>query len=157
MTESLGQFWTELSQNSTIWCCLISWFSAQLAKYFIDGFRHDGWNVKHLLFGSGGMPSSHTAFVTTLCVRVGMEMGFDSPVFAVCFVILFVVMTDAIGVRRETGKQGTAINMMMDWFEQIMQPAKENDTQMKERMGHSAPEVLVGFLWGIGVALLFFR
>ena len=147
---------TELFSNRTLGCCLVAWFSAQLAKYLIDGLRHRGWSPRTMLFGSGGMPSSHTAFVAALAVTVGIREGFDSIPFAVCFVMMFIVMTDAIGVRRETGRQGSAINMLMDWFTQENDPDADNQ-DLKERMGHSPLEVLVGFLWGVGCALLFAR
>ena len=144
----------ELFSNRVLGCCLIAWFSAQVAKCLIDGLRHRGWSLRTVFAGSGGMPSSHTAFVTALTVKAGMLQGFDSLAFAICFVILFVVMTDAIGVRRETGRQGSAINLLMDWFVQETEPQEENQ-DLKERMGHSPLEVLVGFLWGIGCALMF--
>ena len=144
----------ELFANRTLGCCLAAWFSAQLAKYLIDGIRHRGWSLRGMLFGSGGMPSSHTAFVTALTMRAGLQAGFDSLTFAVCFVVLFIVMTDAIGVRRETGRQGSAINLLLDWFDQETEPETES-VDLKERVGHSPQEVFVGFLWGIVTALIF--
>ncbi len=146
--------WQELISNRTLGCCLVAWFSAQLAKCLIDGIRHRGWSIRTLLSGSGGMPSSHTAFVTALAGMTGMREGFQSSAFAISFVLLFIVMTDAIGVRRETGRQGSAINLLMDWFTQETDPETENQ-DLKERMGHSPLEVLVGFLWGAACALLF--
>ena len=140
--------------NLTLLCCLTAWLTAQVAKYLIDGLRHKGWSPRHLLFGSGGMPSSHTAFVTALATRAGLQEGFDSLAFAICFVLTFIVMTDAIGVRRETGRQGSAINQLMDWFAMEHEEAGENG-ELKERMGHTPLEVLIGALWGIGCALLF--
>ena len=128
--------------------------SALYSKYVIDGIRHRGWSLRGMLFGSGGMPSSHTAFVAALTTMAGLKEGFDSLPFAICFVMMFIVMTDAIGVRRETGRQGSAINILMDWFMQETDPETENQ-DLKERMGHSPLEVLVGFLWGIGCALLY--
>ena len=141
-------------RNQTMICCLVAWFSAQLAKYIIDGLRHRGWNPRHLLFGSGGMPSSHTAFVAALATMAGRIDGFDSLNFAICFVLAFIVMTDAIGVRRETGRQGTAINILMDWFTMEHESGEES-ADLKERMGHTPLEVLVGALWGIGCAMMF--
>ena len=140
--------------NRTLLCCLTAWFSAQLAKYLIDGLRHRGWNLRHLLFGSGGMPSSHTAFVASLATMAGLKEGFDSMTFAICFVICFIVMTDAIGVRRETGRQGSAINILMDWFT-LEHDETEGSEDLKERMGHTPLEVLIGAIWGVGGALLF--
>ena len=146
--------WRELFSNQILGCCLTAWFSAQLVKYVIDGIRHRGWSLRGMLFGSGGMPSSHTAFVAALTTMAGLKEGFDSLPFAICFVMMFIVMTDAIGVRRETGRQGSAINILMDWFMQETDPETENQ-DLKERMGHSPLEVLVGFLCGIGCALLY--
>lgn len=144
----------ELANNQTLICCLVAWFSAQLTKYLIDGIRRQGWNMSHLLFGSGGMPSSHTAFVSALMMRAGMTEGFQSTFFSISFVLLFIVMTDAIGVRRETGRQGSAINLLMDWFTTEHDPETEGK-DLKERIGHSPLEVLIGFFWGVGCALLF--
>ncbi len=140
--------------NRTLICCLVAWFSAQMAKYLIDGLRHRGWSPAHLLFGSGGMPSSHTAFVVALATMAAFQEGFDSLSFAICFVLCFIVMTDAIGVRRETGRQGSAINILMDWFTLEHNPSEENE-DLKERMGHTPLEVLIGVIWGVGCALLF--
>ena len=144
----------ELFSNRILWCCVTAWFSAQTVKYLIDGLRHQGWSPKSALFGSGGMPSSHTAVMSALSTTAGMQNGFDSLIFAICFVLMFIVMTDATGVRRETGRQGSAINLLMDWVTQETDPTAENK-DLKERVGHSPMEVLVGFLWGVGCALLF--
>ena len=144
----------ELLSNRILECCLVAWFSAQVTKTIIDGIRHRGWSLRTLLFGSGGMPSSHTAFVAALCTMVGMQEGFQSTAFSISFVLLFVVMTDAIGVRRETGRQGSAINLLMDWFVQENETETDNP-DLKERMGHSPLEVLVGLLWGIACALIY--
>ena len=141
--------------NRAVLCCLAAWFSAQLAKFLIDGIRKRGWSIQTLLSGSGGMPSSHTAFVTSLATMAGFLEGFDSLAFAICFVLSFIVMTDAIGVRRETGRQGSAINLLMDWFTMEHDSVDEEGKDLKERMGHSPLEVLVGALWGVGCALLF--
>lgn len=144
----------ELGRNQTLICCLVAWFSAQLIKYLIDGIRRKEWSVAHLFLGSGGMPSSHTAFVSALVMRVGMTEGFHSTAFAISFVVLFIVMTDAIGVRRETGRQGSAINLLMDWFTMEHDPMVESK-DLKERVGHSPLEVLIGFFWGVACALVF--
>ncbi|MBR2822962.1 MAG: divergent PAP2 family protein [Clostridia bacterium] len=144
----------ELLSNRILGCCLVAWVSAQVAKTIVDGIRHRGWSLRTFFSGSGGMPSSHTAFSAALATMVGMQDGFQSSSFAICFVFLFVVMTDAIGVRRETGRQGSAINILMDWF--VMENEGESEGKdLKERMGHSPLEVFVGLLWGVGCALLY--
>ena len=140
-------------QNRTLLACLVAWFTAQIAKYVIDGIRKQGWGLRRIFVGSGGMPSSHTAFVACLATMAGLIEGFDSLSFAICFVLSFVVMTDAIGVRRETGRQGSAINLLMDWFV-AENEGEEEGKDLKERVGHNPLEVLVGAIWGIGCALL---
>ena len=140
--------------NRALLCCLAAWFSAQIAKYIIDGLRKRGWSMRTLLSGSGGMPSSHTAVMAALATMAGFMEGFDSLIFAICSVLMFIVMTDAIGVRRETGRQGSAINMLMDWFT-MEHETYEEGRDLKERVGHSPLEVLIGALWGVGCALLF--
>ena len=142
----------EFLANRSLLCCFIAWASAQIAKYVIDGLKHRGWSPKQIL-GFGGMPSSHTAVMAALTTRAAMMEGLNSLSFAICLVISFVVMSDAIGVRRETGRQGSAINILMDWFT-VEHNSTEENGDLKERMGHSPIEVLVGILWGAGCALL---
>ena len=147
------QLLIDLWNNDPLKCAALSWTVAQTLKVLISlGLeKHLDWKR---MWGMGGMPSSHTAFVTALTMRAGLQAGFDSLTFAVCFVVLFIVMTDAIGVRRETGRQGSAINLLLDWFDQETEPETES-VDLKERVGHSPQEVFVGFLWGIVTALIF--
>ena len=144
----------EFSGNRIKVCSFLSWFSAQLIKYVIDGLRHRGWRVKSL-FSSGGMPSSHTSAVMALAMSIGFAEGFGTSTFALSGVFALIVMYDAAGVRQETGKQGIAINSILDWLASE-QPGSVEDANMKERVGHSPSEVLAGAVLGILWSVVFF-
>ena len=98
-----------LLQNRVLWCAVAAWFVAQALKiptYWLVEKKLD-WRR---FFGSGGMPSSHTAFVVSLAIMVGVASGFDTPAFAIATVLAAIVKYDASGVRRETGVQGQVLN-----------------------------------------------
>ena len=88
----------EFAGNRVLVCAFISWFSAQLIKYIIDGIRHRGWRIKSL-FSSGGMPSSHSASAVALATAVGLHEGFSSGLFAACAPISGIGNTDQ-GVKQ---------------------------------------------------------
>lgn len=159
MTGGSSPLFQDFFHNQVLVCSFFSWLSAQMTKYVIDGIRYRTWGAGNLL-SSGGMPSSHTAAVVALTFAVGFQEGFGSAVFAVSAVFSLVVMSDAIGVRRETGRQGSVLNWMLDtvrdWLEEMQKKPEELNVQdLKERVGHSPLEVLAGFIWGLVFALLF--
>ena len=139
--------------NRALLACLVAWFTAQIAKYLIDGIRKEGWSARRLFLGSGGMPSSHTAFVSCLATMAGMTEGFDSLAFAMCFVLAFIVMTDAAGVRRSAGKQAELLNKLVQ--DLVASGEWPNTEKLKEMLGHTPFQVIIGGLLGILVALLF--
>ena len=143
---------TELLQNRTLICSVCAWFSAQAIKYLVTGLRTKKWSLRPF-FAAGGMPSSHTSAVSALACMVGLSEGFSSPLFAGCVVFASIVMYDATGVRRETGKQGSAINRLLQVTPEIGPDMDE--TRLKERMGHNPLEVIGGCLLGILFAALF--
>ncbi len=145
----------ELSENRVLLCAVTSWFTAQFLKYLIDGFRHRGWRIR-LFFSSGGMPSSHTSSMAALCMGTGFSEGFGSALFAFSFVMAMIVMYDAAGVRQETGKQGIAINSLIDWLSTWNEDPPLEDANMKERVGHHPREVFAGALLGFLWSLIFF-
>ena len=93
-----------LLSNDMLLTAVCSWAAAQIIKTVINLVLTKSFDPGRLI-GSGGMPSSHSAFVTGLATSAFIHEGPASPIFAVCFVLAFVVMYDAMGVRRETGKQ----------------------------------------------------
>jgi acid phosphatase family membrane protein YuiD len=139
-------------QNRALWCAVTAWFVAQALK--IPTY----WLVEKKLdlgrfFGSGGMPSSHTAFVTALAILVGVTEGFDTAAFAIAVVLAAIVMYDASGVRRETGVQGQVLNEIIRKVFVDGQPI--TDVELKELVGHTKIEVVGGFIVGVLTALGF--
>ena len=109
--------------------------------------------VTELLFGTGGMPSSHTAAVCALTVACGMSCGLDSPVFAVSLLFTVVVMRDATGVRREAGEQAKVLNRIVrDLF--TSSGTEDIDRNLKELIGHTPLQVFVGAVVGAVVPFL---
>ena len=100
----------------------------------------------------GGMPSSHTSFVFSVCLMTGLKAGFDSVSFAVAFTLMAVVIYDAMGVRAETGKQGAVINQILREF--LMEGKPITEDKLKELVGHTPLEVLGGLIVGIVVVML---
>ena len=138
--------------NEVLWCAVVAWFAAQALKiptYWLVEKKLD-WGR---FFGSGGMPSSHSAFVMSLAIMVGATEGFDSALFAVTVVLAAIVMYDASGVRRETGIQGQVLNQILRHVFVDGQPI--TDVELKELVGHTRVEVAGGFLVGVLVALAF--
>ncbi len=138
--------------NEVAWCAFAAWFVAQAIK--IPTY----WLVEKKLdfsrfFGSGGMPSSHTALVTALTIMVGATCGFDSTLFAISAVYASVVMYDASGVRRETGRQGQVLNEILRKV--IIDGEPITDMELKELVGHTKMEVLGGFIVGVLTAVTF--
>lgn len=138
--------------NKLIGVAALSWFIAQLIKIIIDIAENKTLDLQ-LITSSGGMPSSHTSFVTSLGFSVGFSQGFDTPAFAVCFVIAMVVMYDAAGVRRAAGKQAAVLNIIMDRMESH---GFKIDVKLKELLGHTPIEVGAGALLGFAMAFIFF-
>lgn len=136
--------------NSVVWTAVIGWFVAQALKIVLT------WDNKRFDFrriiGSGGMPSSHAAFVVSLAMAVGFEMGFSSPVFAVAGVMAFVVMYDATGVRRSAGQQAAILNKIVDSIQESDMPKTEK--RLKELLGHTPIEVFAGAILGIIIAII---
>lgn len=127
------------------------WFSIQLFKVVYDLVKTGKFNFKRIL-GAGGMPSSHSAVVTSLATMIGKDYGFDSAIFALSLIFAFVVMYDAAGVRRAAGKQAKLLN-------KIVETPGLTSVQVSERLvevlGHSPKQVIVGALIGIIVGLIF--
>ena len=101
--------WNEMLGNQILVSAVVGWTTAQVLKTLIDFALNKNFNAERLV-GSGGMPSSHSATVCGLTTAAALEYGAGSFEFAISFVLSMVVMYDAIGVRRETGKQAKLLN-----------------------------------------------
>ncbi|NJN39261.1 MAG: divergent PAP2 family protein [Acaryochloridaceae cyanobacterium CSU_3_4] len=122
---------------------------AQGLKIIIDFWQHGKINFR-VLVETGGMPSSHSALVTALAVGVGQVRGWDSLEFAIATVFAIIVMYDAAGVRQAAGKQAKILNQIVD---EIFQEHPEfNEDRLKELLGHTPFQVIVGSILGIAIA-----
>ena len=141
----------EIAQNQVLLTGLLAWFVAQGLKVIFTVIVDRKIDLSRM-FGLGGMPSSHSAVVCALATGCGLTCGFDSPEFAIAAILATVVMTDAAGVRRVAGKQAVQINLIV---KQMIETGHgltyEN---MKELLGHTPFEVLVGAILGIILAFI---
>jgi len=145
------EFIEDLLHNRIFVAAICGWFVAQVLKTLI----HMWFNRKFVaerLVGSGGMPSSHSATVCALAAASGMEYGGGSFQFAMAAVFAIVVMYDAIGVRRETGIQAKVLNEMMELFDKMGKEMSVEE-KLKEFVGHTPLQVLMGALLGILIAV----
>jgi len=110
------------------------------------------WNWA-LMFGTGGMPSSHSALISSTSLAIGLFRGFDHPAFALAVAISMIVIYDAAGVRRQAGIHAERINMIIrEIFEG--RPLEEND--LKVMLGHTPVEVAGGVITGVACALFLY-
>ena len=126
------------------------WFSIQLFKVFYDLYTTKKYNFKRIM-GAGGMPSSHSAVVTSLATMIGKSYGIDSAIFALALIFAFVVMYDAAGIRRAAGKQAKILNKII---ETPGLTGVEVSEKLVEVLGHTPTQVIVGASIGIVVGLL---
>ena len=139
---------------SPLWAALAAWLVCQCTKGVISRFRNHRWDLRDFL-GSGGMPSSHTATVVALAYMVAVREGLESSAFSISVIFAFIVMYDAVGVRRETGKQSQIINLIVNII--TGRTDGEEYEKLNEIVGHTPFEVmggviagiLVGFLWSL--------
>ena len=141
----------ELASNPFLITSVTSWFIAQLIKVIIN-FCVTKKLVWERLFGDGGMPSGHSATVSSLAVFAALRCGCSSFEFAVCAILAIIVCHDAMGVRQEAGKQAMVINDMVAQFEKLL---KQDivDIDLKELVGHTPLQVAAGITLGVLNAL----
>lgn len=141
----------KILSNYVLIASILGWFSAQIIKTLLDLYFNKSFTPERLV-GAGGMPSSHSATVCSLCTACGLLKGVESIEFAVTFMLAFIVMHDAMGVRRQTGKQAEFLNELSALFEDI-DGYPTLDGKLKILVGHTFPQVIVGGLIGIIIAL----
>ena len=142
---------SEVLNNKCLVIPFILWFIIQTYKVIVDLVKNRRLNVKRIM-GAGGMPSSHSAIVTSLATIIGKEQGIDSPIFALAVIFAFVVMYDAAGVRRAAGKQASLLNKIIDTPGLT---GLQVSGRLVEVLGHTPFQVFVGALIGIIVGLIF--
>lgn len=134
---------------------LSSWFAAQVIKTIIHLIIHRKLDLKRL-FGDGGMPSGHSATVTSLAVIIGLVCGFSSAEFAISSILAIIVCHDATGVRLETEKQAFLLNELVKAFD-VLHEEKLPEVKLKEFVGHTPIQVLAGIILGLVNAIIMYH
>lgn len=129
----------------------LSWFLAQLIKLILNGYRERRFNLRWL-FDTGGMPSAHSATVSSLATVVGLYYGFNSIIFLAVLIFTVITMFDAAGVRRNVGRQARILNRIMD---DLQHGGHVQDQRLKELLGHTPVEVFAGAFLGIALGYFF--
>ena len=132
---------------------LLAGLGAQFLKVVIAFYRTRRLRFDRF-FDTGGMPSSHTALVTTLTIGVGLDSGIDSAMFSIALIFSMYVVFEAAGLRQEVGKQARVLNELID---DLLETHHINTSRLKELVGHTWGEVTVGFLFGLVIALIAYR
>ena len=135
----------ELFQNRVLIAAVTGWFIGQFLKFPFEYLINKRWNWR-IMFGAGGLPSSHSALVTAVSLTIGIQEGFNTALFALASSIAMIVIYDAAGVRRQAGIHAERINEIMKNFIESRH-FEEND--LKEMLGHTPFEVITGILLGI--------
>ena len=146
----MTEIFTQIFKNKIFMTTLSAWIIAQAIKVTFGVVRQRKFDFRWFV-GTGGMPSSHAAGASCLATAIGLECGFDSVYFALAALFALVVMFDAQGVRYASGKQARILNKVM---EDIYWQGRIQEHRLRELVGHTPIEVIVGFLLGVTIALV---
>jgi len=138
------------SEHRAYVAVISAWLLAQICKVVQGVILHRKFDFRWFL-DTGGMPSSHTAAVSSLTTVVGLYYGFGTIPFGITLVFSLIIMFDAAGVRRNVGKQATILNKIVD---QLSKGQQVEEQRLKELLGHTPFQVFVGAFLGIVVSLL---
>jgi uncharacterized protein len=141
--QSLGS----VLNNHVLIVSLLSCVLAQVSKVVVELIQHGKWNY-HVIFESGGMPSSHSALVTALATDIGLRKGLESGEFAIATVFAIIVMYDAAAA----GKQAKILNQIID--ELFTGDHHLTEIHLKELLGHTPFQVLIGSIMGVVIACI---
>ena len=128
-----------------------SWLVAQVLKMIINAIINKSFSLGWL-FSDGGMPSGHSATVSSLAVFTLLQRGPSSFEFAIAMILAIIVCHDATGVRQETGKQAVLLNEIIESFE-VLTSKKLPEVKLKEYVGHTPVQVFAGVSLGVAMAL----
>lgn len=148
--------------NIMIETAILANLLAQVTKIPLYYFKHKKWRFG-LIVSTGGMPSSHAAFVASLATAVAIHSGIGSTYFAISFVLAAVVIYDAMGIRRHAGKHAAMLNKLITDLKEVKEiPVlvkrfrdPQYHKQFKELLGHEPAETLWGTIFGIAIAFLY--
>ena len=149
-------FFKEIISNHVLIVPIIAWAISQTMKIFTNLIVVKELDIKRIL-ADGGMPSSHSATVVSLAVMCGWTAGVGSAIFALSLLFAIVVMRDAVGVRRETGKQAASIKELADAVNKtfLSKDAEIRTENLKLLVGHTPLQVVFGALVGLTVSILY--
>jgi acid phosphatase family membrane protein YuiD len=142
-----------LFDNRILIAAIVAWLIAQFAKTIYELIRYRELRLNRLV-SSGGMPSSHSALVMGLATATGRVAGLQSAAFAISLVLAAIVMYDAAGVRRAVSVQARILNQMID---EAFQGKPFAEERLRELIGHTPTQVIVGAILGFVVALMLTR
>ena len=140
-----------LTGNLILNLSILAWAMAQIIKFVITLITKGKLDWRHIL-SSGGMPSSHSALVVACTASIGKLHGIQGPAFALAVILSAVVMYDACNVRRSAGDTARLVNQLLAHVEKLA--AEDFADDLREVMGHTPLQVLMGALLGLGVGLL---
>ncbi len=143
----------DLISNRTLICAVTAWAVAQLIKFFLYWWLNKKINLNRLI-GAGGMPSSHSSTVTALVISSAKCYGIASFEFTIAFILAVIVIHDARGVRLQAGRQAEVINKLISAMQKNKITEFENMKLLKELIGHTPFQVLVGIIIGIITGIL---
>ncbi len=137
-------------QSKYIYVPFLLWFAIQIYKFLYELIKTKKVNFKRIV-GAGGMPSSHSAIVTSITTLIGKYEGVGSSIFALSLIMAFIVMYDACGVRRAAGKQAAVLNKIV---ETPGMTGLQISEKLIEMLGHTPFQVIIGAIIGIVVGLI---
>lgn len=143
---------SEIITNKVFIIPICSWAVAQSLKVIITLIRERRLDLRYF-FISGGMPSAHAALVSALATSVALIQGLGSAAFGVSAILALVVMYDAAGIRQSVGNQSIALNRIMREL-RLRSLITELERDLREFIGHTLFQVIIGGLLGIGVTLV---
>ena len=141
----------DILDNSVLLVAVIACLIAQASKLVVELVKNRKINIRALVT-TGGMPSAHSALVTALATGIGQTSGWESSEFAIATIFAIIVMYDAAGVRQAAGKQARILNQMID--ELFSERHEFNEDRLKELLGHTPFQVIVGSVLGVTISWL---
>ena len=141
------------SLHPSLWAGILGWLVAQTIKMICSFIENKRLDFSYMV-STGGMPSAHSAMATALATSLGFSEGFDSSLFALGCAFAIVVMFDAQSVRKAAGEQAKVLNQIVD---ELLHEHHLSENKLKELLGHTRLEVLMGCLTGIATAAAAFR
>ena len=134
-----------MKEFSYLYTPFIAWFAAGILKFLINSLRARRFAFD--LIGYGGLPSNHSAIVSSIATLIALQDGIDTPAFGVAIALAFIVILDASSLRRQVGKHAAAINKLNSLTSDV-------SISLRERIGHTRIEILAGVVAGSAVAYL---